>query len=133
MGHDAEVSESSAPLLGRQIDHLVFQSIDGDTNDLEVRADQRVIVLAWTGLDCPMSRVYLPRLRRLAADFEGDGVQFFLVNSNSQDSLRAIHEHARQQELGFPTVRDRGAALAHQLGVKRTTEVLRKPSPATVT
>lgn len=123
-GQEEREAELAGPLLGRKIESLSLQSIDGERYSLEALEDKSAVVLAWTSLGCPMSRIYLPRLRRLAADFEGQGVQFFLINSASQDSLRAIHESAREEELGFPRVRDRGAVLAHHLGVKRTTAVL---------
>ena len=44
------------------------------------------VVLAWTGLGCPMSKLYRPRLARLADEFVPKGVRFFLLNSNSQDA-----------------------------------------------
>ena len=80
------------------------------------------VVLAWTGLGCPMSKLYRPRLARLADEFVPKGVRFFLLNSNSQDAPADLKKLAA--DFAFPVVRDAGGQLARRLQVERTTEVL---------
>ena len=80
------------------------------------------VVLAWTGLGCPMSKLYRPRLARLADEFVPKGVRFFLLNSNSQDAPADLKKLAA--DFDFPVVRDAGGQLARRLQVERTTEVL---------
>lgn len=80
------------------------------------------VVLAWTGLGCPMSNLYRPRLARLADEFAPKGVRFFLLNSNSQDAPADLKRLAA--DFTFPVIRDAGGQLARRLQVERTTEVL---------
>ena len=80
------------------------------------------VVLAWTGLGCPMSKLYRPRLARLADEFVPKGVRFFLLNSNSQDAPADLKKLAA--DFDFPVIRDAGGQLARRLQVERTTEVL---------
>ncbi len=101
-----------------------LKSIDGSRYDRGVLRDSRVVVLCWNSLGCPMSKVYTPRLVSLAKKFRDQPVQFFLINSNLQDGLAAIREHAQSHRLGFPVVRDEGGRLARYFGVTRTTEVV---------
>ncbi len=71
-----------------------------------------------------MSKVYTPRLKSIAKKFQDQPVQFFLINSNVQDGVAAIREHAASHQLGFPVVRDGDGRLARHFGVSRTTDVL---------
>ena len=80
------------------------------------------VVLAWSGMGCPMSKLYRPRLERLAAVYKARGVRFFLVNSNSQDTPDELKRLAAV--VRFPVIRDAGGRLARGLKVERTTEVL---------
>ena len=80
------------------------------------------VVLAWTGLGCPMSKLYRPRLARLADEFVPKGVRFFLLNSNSQDAPADLKKLA--VDFDFPVIRDAAGQLARRLQVERTTEVL---------
>lgn len=110
---------------GAQIQPLPsLQTVDGVRYTRGALRDKRVVVLCWNGLGCPMSKVYTPRLKSLANEFRHRPVQFFLINSNVQDSLAAIREHATGHRLGFPVVRDGDGHLARHFGVARTTTVL---------
>ena len=110
-------TENPGSSIGGEIGSLDLESIDGQKYTLEELAESPTIVLAWTGVGCPMAKVYLPRLKALAAEFKASGVRFFLINSNSQDSWQEIRNVAAEQALGFPIIRDRGGALARNLGV----------------
>ena len=82
----------------------------------------KALVLAWTSAGCPMSKLYRPRLDRLARDFSDQGVLMLLVSSSSQDTLVDLRELARP--LTIPVIRDTESQLARALDVKRTTEVV---------
>jgi len=101
-----------------------LKTVDGVRYTRGVLRDKRVVVLCWNGLGCPMSKVYTPRLKSIAREFKHQPVQFFLINSNVQDSLAAIREHATSHQLGFPVVQDNNGRLAGRFGVTRTTDVL---------
>ncbi|MEC8929631.1 MAG: redoxin family protein [Verrucomicrobiota bacterium] len=95
-----------------------LRAVDGRSH----AARERMVVLAWTGLGCPMSRLYLPRLGRLAREFTPKGIQFFLINSNTQDGMGELR--ALAEEMACPVIRDAGGTLARQWNVTRTTEVV---------
>ena len=116
--------EEAGPAPAPAADAARFETIDGENFSLPDQEGTDAVILAWTGVGCPMSKVYLPRLKALAREFSGRPVRFFLINSNAQDSPAEIRAVAETHDLGFPVVRDRGGALAGRFGATRTTEVV---------
>jgi peroxiredoxin/mono/diheme cytochrome c family protein len=86
-------------------------------------ADHKLVVLVFLGTDCPLVKLYAPRLVELAAEYESKGVAFVGINANRQDALTKIAQIARQQQIAFPILKDRDHALADRLGATRTPEV----------
>ena len=90
---------------------------------LSDQRERRLIVVAFLGVDCPLARLYGPRLGELAAAYGPRGVAFVGVNSNSQDALSDVARYARTHKLPFPVLKDVGNVVADRLGAKRTPEV----------
>ena len=86
-------------------------------------AGNAVTVVCFLGTECPMARLYGPRLSQLAERFEGQGVRFVGVNSNQQDSLDEIKAYVKQLKIAFPLVRDERNTIADQFQAQRTPEV----------
>ena len=86
----------------------------------EMGADSAPVVLAWTAGDCPMAKVYAPRLRALAGEFTQRGVRFFLVDSSSD----ATAEKLRATAGDVPVICDERGELARLAGARSTTEVI---------
>jgi peroxiredoxin len=82
-----------------------------------------LLVVAFLGTECPMAKLYAPRLVALASEFGPKGVGFLGVDSNSQDSLSELAAYARQHQIEFPLLKDAGNRLADELGAQRTPEV----------
>jgi len=62
------------------------------------RAEVQVFVFVRT--DCPVTNRYAPELRRIAKEFEGRHVAFYLVYPDPSENKRAIENHIA--EFGFP-------------------------------
>ncbi|MCH5372979.1 MAG: redoxin domain-containing protein, partial [Planctomycetes bacterium] len=75
------------------------------------------------GTECPLAKLYGPRLARLCSEYESRGVGFLGVMANSQDSVTEIAAYARRHEIPFPLLKDVGNKLADQMGAVRTPEV----------
>lgn len=95
----------------------------GKVHRLSERADDQIIVLVFFGTECPLAKLYGPRLARLAAEFTPKGVAFFGINSNSQDSVTEIAAYARIHQIEFPLLKDLNNQLADTVGAERTPEV----------
>ena len=85
--------------------------------------DSRLVVAVFLGTECPLAKLYAPRLAKLSVEFSSQGVSFIGINSNQQDSLTEIAGHARQHGITFPILKDLSNEFADQMGAERTPEV----------
>ena len=95
---------------------------DVETKPLSV-AEAKWKVVCFLGAECPLARLYGPRLRQFAEEFSAAGVQVLGINSNPQDSPADIKRYIREHNIPFPIVKDQQQVLARQFGVTRTPEV----------
>jgi hypothetical protein len=65
---------------------------------LFLAGDIQVFVFVRT--DCPITNRYAPELRRIAQEFQGRHVAFYLVYPDPNENKRAIENH--MAEFGFP-------------------------------
>jgi peroxiredoxin len=85
--------------------------------------EMEVTAVVFLGTECPMAKLYGPRLSRLAREFADRGVQVVGVISNRQDSIADIERYIREQSVTFPVVHDKGNVIADRYGATRTPEV----------
>lgn len=81
-------------------------------------------VFCFLGTECPLAKLYGPRLQRLADEFADQGVDFVGVNSNVQDSPPEIDDYALEHSIRFPIAKDTNQSVADSLGATRTPEVV---------
>ena len=86
-------------------------------------ADSKCLVVAFLGTECPLAKLYGPRLQTLSSEYESQGVKFLAINSNQQDSIAEIAEYVKQHEIKFSILKDPGHKVADQFGAARTPEV----------
>jgi peroxiredoxin len=119
----AEKSEANS-LVGRKVQNFSVQNYRGKSHSLSDYASSKVVVLAFLGTECPLAKLYAPRLASLNSELKSRGVTFLGVNSNRQDSLTEVASHARRHGIEFPVLKDAGNRLADAIGVTRTPEIV---------
>jgi len=82
-----------------------------------------IVVVAFLGTECPLARLYAPRLSDLEEKFSSRGVAFLAIDSNRQDSMEEIAHFHRTYGLPFPLLRDAANRVADQFQAERTPEV----------
>ena len=97
-------------------------SLGGEQALDDVQAPFRVI--CFLGTECPLAKLYGPRLDGLATEMADAGVAFIGVNSNPQDSADDIATYVEQHGIHFPILKDADQAVALALGATRTPEVV---------
>ncbi len=103
------------------IDDITLRDQYGQETSLaEIKSP--AIAIAFLGTECPLAKLYAPRLAELATRFEGD-VTFLGVNSNVQDSLTEVAAYAQRHGIKFPILMDNQHELADQLEAERTPHV----------
>jgi peroxiredoxin len=86
--------------------------------------DKKAVVVVFTGTECPVSNYYVLRLKELHGKYAPKGVQFLAVNSNPQDSVEGVADHAKREGIPFPVLKDADQKVAELLRAERTPEVV---------
>lgn len=119
---DDKVNEDH-PQSGMIIQEFELRDFRGKTHRLSDYSDAECVVLAFVGTECPLAKLYGPRLGELSQSYASRGVQFLGINSNCQDSVTEIASYARRHKVDFPILKDLGNKLADQVDARRTPEV----------
>ncbi len=109
--------------IGRVISDFTLQDYRGKSYSLADYDDYEIVVVAFLGTECPLARLYGPRLQELADEFADRGVAFLGIDSNRQDSITELAHYARVHDVRFPLLKDVGNVVADQFGARRTPEV----------
>jgi peroxiredoxin/mono/diheme cytochrome c family protein len=117
-------ADEKTRLIDTKVALFKLRDYRGAESSLDQFAAKKVVVLAFIGCDCPVAKLYGPRLARLAKNYDAKGVQFLGIDANLQDGVSQIARFAKDAGLEFPILKDVNNVLADQLGVQRTTEVL---------
>jgi peroxiredoxin len=82
------------------------------------------IVITFTGINCPIGNLYVPRLAELATTYAARGVVILAINSNSHETRAEIIEHVREYAIPFPVLMDPKNRVADLYLAERTCEAL---------
>ena len=107
--------------LGKQIEDFTLRDYRGKERSLNEFQGKPVAVV-FIGSDCPLAKLYAPRLEDLYQEFKSQGVGFFAINSNTQDSITKVAAYARIHKLSYPVLKDPDNAVADMFDAKRTPE-----------
>jgi hypothetical protein len=98
-------------------------TIDDSVVEVGRGGEPKLTVVCFLGCECPLARLYGPKLTALANEFAPRGIQFLAVNSNVHDSMDDVRQDAASQGIGFPVAKDYDNAVADQFGATRTPQV----------
>ncbi|MCO6456241.1 MAG: redoxin domain-containing protein [Pirellulaceae bacterium] len=115
-------AEAPASPIGKRIESFTLPDIYGRKHSL-ADLEQPLVAIVFLGTECPLARLYAPRLEALRQRFEQRGVALLAVGSNSQDSLTELAAFAQRHQLRFPVLKDPGNRVADLCGAVRTPEV----------
>jgi len=100
-----------------------FELVSTDGDLVQAPLGEPATVVCFLGAECPLARLYAPKLAKLAAEYESQGVQFIGVSSNQHDSLDDMRRYAETYRLPFPIVKDYDNLVADHYKADRTPEV----------
>jgi peroxiredoxin len=107
-----------------EVADLPLPAAGGQPQSLAADAEARFRVVCFLGTECPLAKLYGPRLAALAREYADQGVAFVGINANPQDSLEEIWAAADRAGIGFPLLKDARQQVALALGATRTPEVI---------
>ncbi|HVX30437.1 MAG TPA: redoxin domain-containing protein, partial [Nitrolancea sp.] len=113
------LADEAAP--DRPISDFTLKDTAGQARRLADFADRDAVVVTFLGTECPIAKLYGPRLAQLAEKFPK--VQFLAIDSNQQDTAEELAEYGRVHGIKFPLLKDPENAVADLFGAERTPEV----------
>ena len=115
--------EAKAP-IGKKIESFTLNDFHGQPYSLDRYARGKAVVLAFLGTECPLCKIYAPRLVALSKQYAAQDVVFLGIDPNRQDSATEIAAYARNHGIEFPILKDLKQVIADDVGVTRTPEVV---------
>ncbi|QDT67781.1 Putative peroxiredoxin bcp [Planctomycetes bacterium MalM25] len=94
----------------------------GEQRSLSDYATAEAVVVVFLGVECPLAKLYGPRLAGLADEYADRGVVVLGVNANRQDTPTELIAYARRHGVEFPLLKDNDAAAVDRFGATRTPE-----------
>ncbi|MEO1496544.1 MAG: redoxin domain-containing protein [Planctomycetota bacterium] len=105
------------------IANFSLPDIHGNERSLETWSASELVVIAVLGVECPLAKLYGPRLQELADEYADRDVAVIGVNANRQDSLAELTAYGRRHGVMFPLLKDNHGEVVAALGATRTPEV----------
>src|SRR5262245_4219469 len=105
-------SEKAKSPLGKKVENFSLKDYRGQAFSLTDLKDRNLVVLAFVGVECPLAKLYAPRLKKLAEEFDAKGVGFVGIDANCQDSMTEVAAYAKKHGLAFPILKDLGNHVA---------------------
>lgn len=114
---------SASPIdrIGEKLQDVTLPDLDGKPQSLLSFHDGELLVIAYTGVGCPISGRYGTRLQELSEKFAKRGVKFVGINAGPQDSPEEIRAEMKEVGVKFPVLHDKDQVLTKQLDAKTTT------------
>lgn len=116
------LGNEAALRVGKQISNFTLRDFRGKEHSLSDYADSKAVVVIFLGTDCPLVKLYAPRIEQLSEEFASRGVKLIAINANRQDSPTEIGAFAQRNHLTFPILKDPDNAVADLFGAVRTPE-----------
>jgi peroxiredoxin len=118
----ADLPSTKSP-IGRKIANFKLQDFRGAAIELDQWNDRDLVVVAFLGAECPLAKLYGPRLVELAGQFDPKRIGFLAIDANEQDTLAKMAQYARVSRIEFPFLKDPAGAIADLFDAIRTPEV----------
>lgn len=104
----------------RKINDFHLRDVLGKPVSLSDFRDSKAVVAVFLGTECPLAKLYVPRLNDLQARLARQGVALVAIDSNVQDTLTEAAAFVRRHEVAFPLLMDPDGAVADAFGATRT-------------
>ncbi len=116
-------ASGSEPSVGRKVAPFNLKDYRGKEHSLAaLLREKKAVAVVFLGTECPLAKLYGPRMEALSKEFEVKGVAFLGIDSNRQDAVVEMDAFARQQGLTFPLLKDLSNRVADEFGATRTPE-----------
>ncbi|MEM6690867.1 MAG: redoxin domain-containing protein, partial [Planctomycetota bacterium] len=99
------------------------QLVDIDGKSIS-KVDSRITVYCFLATECPLAKLYGPRLESIADTVGRENVQIIGVSSSPQDNRDDVRKYIDDHSISFPIVFDADQTLKERFEAHRTPEVV---------
>jgi peroxiredoxin len=108
---------------GSQVNDFTLKDYTGKEHKLSGYKDKAAIVIIFVATRCPVSNAYNERMAQLATEYSAKNVVFLGINSNKEEDAQEVRQHAKENGLNFPILKDPNNVIADAFGATVTPEV----------
>ncbi|MGF1580662.1 MAG: redoxin domain-containing protein [Gemmataceae bacterium] len=103
---------------------LEFQlrDVNGQLRTEKEWKDSKFVVLFFMDTECPVSKLYVPEMNRIAEKYSKQQVVFYGIISDPEASAKHIRKHAKEYKFTFPVLLDPAQTFAQHTRAKRVPE-----------
>lgn len=103
--------------------NFTLKDYQGKSHSLSDYKNSKAIVVMFIATQCPVSNDYNNRMVALYKDYQPKGVAFLAINSNKQESVEEISQHAKKHGFQFPVLKDPENVIADKFNAQVTPEI----------
>lgn len=104
-------------------ENFVLPDYNGVKHTLTDYKDAKAVVLMFIATQCPVSNGYNGRMVSLFNDYNDKGIVFIGINSNKQESVDEVKQHAKDHGFEFTILKDDKNVIANKFGASVTPEI----------
>ncbi len=109
-------------------DFRLKDALSGNDFSLGDHADARAVVLIFTNLNCPFSKLYEERIVELHQKFSVQGFVFTLINPHmlveEEETAENMKVRASERNMRMPFLMDESQSVTKQFGITKLPEVI---------
>ncbi len=109
--------------IPEKFQNFTLKGIDGKYYSLSDFKNSKAIVIIFISTQCPVSNDYNSRMEKLYKDYRDKGIAFIGINSNKEETVDEIIEHAKKNNLSFLILKDYENKIADIFKASYTPEV----------
>jgi peroxiredoxin len=104
------------------IEDFTLQDYIGKNHSISDYKDSIAIVILFVATECPVSNAYNQRMENIFNHYGPKGFAFLGINSNKAEFVDRIKEHAEDNSLTFPILKDEKNVIADMFEASVTPE-----------
>ncbi len=118
--------------IGKPAPSFTLKDAEGREYSLRDFLSKKYTVVMFIATQCPISNDYNERMAALYDEYAPKEIAFVGINSNKQEDVEEIREHAAKNGFKFPVLKDWNNVVADEYGAQVTPEVFVLDGKATV-
>jgi len=108
---------------GEKVDDFTIVNYDGTQYNLNNALQNGYVVVMFWSTECPYVQPFNDRINNYVNSFNGKGITFWAINSNTTESVERVKQHSEDNKYVFPMLKDENCLVADLFAATRTPEV----------